>query len=432
MTKVKQNQLNRAENQVNNGTIPKAVSCHIAFFMVKTTKWKGDSTIHARLTTGKKNAASMSTGIQAPFESYDPATNSIKDQPLKTASLNKYRAEIERVFFERQITDRELSPKTILQIAFGQREHDINAPAVLVGIERFMASKRELLGNGITLSTLKRYEQYQRILTEFFADKYSKEVRFDEIKRATANELITFCMATKNHGRGYAVKITDFMKGILIYAFANEWSSRNAFDGIRLKKHYREVVTLTEKQIQAMLDYDFDSVALSNVRYHFVFCCFTGLSYSDIKQLNKSHLHRHEDGAFYLEKPRQKTNVNQFIPLIDPAVAILDLYKNDPCRKFGLLLPVISNQQMNQHLKDVGALVGIPEKLHSHLGRKTCTNLFVKNGVPLATTCKVLGFTPEVAHRHYLKIQPETAIEQVNEALQGKFTVTKFNNTKTA
>ena len=70
-----------------------------------------------------------------------------------------------------------------------------------------------------------------------------------------------------------------------------------------------------------------------------------------------------------------------------------------------LVLPVLSNQKMNAHIKEIGHLAGITKNLTFHLARHTfATTVTLTNGVPIESVSKKLGHTNLKTTQHYAKI----------------------------
>lgn len=62
--------------------------------------------------------------------------------------------------------------------------------------------------------------------------------------------------------------------------------------------------------------------------------------------------------------------------------------------KDGKLLPVISNQKMNDYLSEIAALCGIDKHITFHLARHTfATEICITQGVPIESVSKMLGHT---------------------------------------
>lgn len=117
---------------------------------------------------------------------------------------------------------------------------------------------------------------------------------------------------------------------------------------------------------------------------------FTGLSFVDIDNLREEHIQRSFDGNIWIKTKRQKTLVNSNVPLLDVPKAILEKYKNR--QPNGKLLPVISNQKMNEYLDEIATLCNIDKHITFHLARHTfATTITLSQGVPIESVSKMLG-----------------------------------------
>ena len=121
-----------------------------------------------------------------------------------------------------------------------------------------------------------------------------------------------------------------------------------------------------------------------------VFYRFTGLSFVDIDNLREEHIQRSFDGNIWIKTKRQKTLVNSNVPLLDVPKAILEKYKNR--QPNGKLLPVISNQKMNEYLDEIATLCNIDKHITFHCSRHTfATTITLSQGVPIESVSKMLG-----------------------------------------
>jgi len=123
---------------------------------------------------------------------------------------------------------------------------------------------------------------------------------------------------------------------------------------------------------------------LEQVKDIFVFACFTGLAYIDVKNLTEKDIRTSFDGKLWVMKKRQKTNTESNILLLDIPKMIIDKYKDK--RSNNKVLPVSSNQRMNSYLKEIADLCGIEKNLTFHLARHTfATTVTLAKGVPIET-----------------------------------------------
>lgn len=145
---------------------------------------------------------------------------------------------------------------------------------------------------------------------------------------------------------------------------------------------------------------------MQQVRDIFIFCCFTGLSYADVKKLRRSEIALGIDGGKWIFTKRQKTDTSSHIPILPNALDILSRYKDNPeCENRDLVLPVLSNQKMNAYLKEIADVCSIDKHLTFHLARHTfATTITLSNGVPIETVSKILGHTALKTTQHYAKV----------------------------
>lgn len=163
---------------------------------------------------------------------------------------------------------------------------------------------------------------------------------------------------------------------------------------------------LVQEEIQAIVDKEFATERLNQVKDIFLFSCFTGLAYIDVKQLTRSNIGLGIDGGKWIFTNRQKTDTRSNISLLPIAEEILDKYKQHPqCLNEGKLLPVLSNQKMNSYLKEIADLCEINKELTFHIARHTfATTVTLTNGVPIESVSKMLGHKNLRTTQHYAKI----------------------------
>jgi site-specific recombinase XerD len=145
---------------------------------------------------------------------------------------------------------------------------------------------------------------------------------------------------------------------------------------------------------------------IEKVRDMFLFSCFTGLAYADIKKLKRSEIGKGIDGKDWIFTSRQKTDTDSRIPLLPEAMTILKKYEGDPqCVNMDRAFPVMSNQRMNAYLKEIADCCGITKHLTFHIARHTfATTVTLSNGVPIETVSKMLGHRDLKTTQHYAKI----------------------------
>ena len=128
----------------------------------------------------------------------------------------------------------------------------------------------------------------------------------------------------------------------------------NPFQHYKLKEEHNKAKDhLTKPELDTLIGKQMPNERLERIRDVFVFCCLTGLAFTDVDHLRKEHLSTDEYGTIWIHKPREKTAVMSRIPLLPHPIELLRKYEYDTELLIkAKLLPVPSNQKMNSYLKE--------------------------------------------------------------------------------
>ncbi|MGJ8735042.1 site-specific integrase [Zobellia laminariae] len=172
---------------------------------------------------------------------------------------------------------------------------------------------------------------------------------------------------------------------------------------------------LTIEELSAIQDLDLKDIGLSRVRDIFVFACYTGLSYIDVKQLKPGHIVLGIDGDNWIFTSREKSNTSVKVPLLDEAMEILKKYSGKLYgRNEDLLLPVYANQKCNEYLKRIAVKCKIYKNITFHVARHTfATSVTLANGVPIETVSKLLGHKKLSTTQIYARVMERKISEDV-------------------
>jgi site-specific recombinase XerD len=217
-----------------------------------------------------------------------------------------------------------------------------------------------------------------------------------------------------------AMKYLTYFKKTVLLCVKYGWLKSDPFAGYNLNRKEVEKPYLTEDELGRVAAKSLRSARLSNVRDIFVFCCYTGLAYIDAKQLKRSELIKGFDGEQWIVKNRQKTDSSSRIPLLPAALRILEKYENDAqCQIKNVVLPVLTNQKMNEYLKEIAERCDIEKLLTFHVARHTfATTVTLSNGVPMETVSKMLGHKNLRQTQHYAKIIDAKIANDMNKLRQ--------------
>lgn len=269
------------------------------------------------------------------------------------------------------------------------------------------AQMKALIGREFSPLTLERYETSLRHTLEFMKWKY--QIEDIDVKKLNYEFISNYEFWLKSQRKcdhNTTVKYLSNFKKIVHICIKHGWLDKDPFAGFKMTKREVERPFLVDEELNRIIAVDFKMPRLRQVRDIFIFCCYTGLAYADVKKLTREEITTGIDGEKWIWTSRQKTDTTTRVPLLKRAQEILDRYKDDPqCVNNGRLLPVLSNQKMNHYLKEISDAATITKKMTFHTARHTfATTVTLSNGVPIETVSKMLGHRNLKTTQHYAKI----------------------------
>lgn len=196
------------------------------------------------------------------------------------------------------------------------------------------------------------------------------------------------------------------LRRMITIAQNHGWIVRDPFVDYSISAESTDRDYLTKDEIRKLLDLKFRRKSMELVRDLYVFCCFTGLSFTDMKNLTKDNLQTSFDEKLWIMTKRQKTGVESNIMLLDIPKQIIDKY--DGMAKENFLLPVPHYITACKNIKKIIGLCDIEKEITWHTSRHTmATEICLTNGVPIETLSKMLGHTNIRTTQIYAKITHE-------------------------
>lgn len=203
-----------------------------------------------------------------------------------------------------------------------------------------------------------------------------------------------------------ALKHMERFKKVMEMAFNNEWINRNPVKALKAHKEKTDINELDEEAVKRLSTVTLPP-NLGIVRDLFIFAVYTGVSYEDMTRLTQKNIVIGIDKSLWLHYKRVKTGVRVSLPLLEPALEIINRYdtyhkggkKNQP------LFPYVSNQIMNRYLKKVAKLAGVEDRVTYHVARHTfATTITLQHEIPLETVSKMLGHTKITTTQVYARV----------------------------
>ena len=272
--------------------------------------------------------------------------------------------------------------------------------------------------NNWTDSTFEKFAAVKNHLTYF-----REGLTFEFFDERGLNDYVGYLRDVKEMRNTTIGKQLSFLKWFLRWAYKKGVHQNNAYDSYKpkLKSTQKKIIFLTWDELNRLREFKipFNKQALERVRDVFLFQCFTGLRYSDVFNLRRSDIK-----GDHIEVTTVKTSDSLIIELNNHSKAILDKYK-DVAFEDDKVLPVITNQKMNDYLKELAELAGIDEPIRqtyykgneridevtpkyallgTHAGRRTFICNALALGIPPQVVMKWTGHSDYKAMKPYIDI----------------------------
>ena len=380
----------------------------ILFYLKKPKDYtSGVVPIYLRLTVNGKRAE-ISTSKDCLPDKWNRDSGHMTGTKEEAKVLNTYLDTLQAKLFE---VHQKLLAKGDIITAIGIKNKFTGTderPLSLVNIFTDHNNKiKALLGDEFAPGTLERYKTSLKHTTDFLKWKYNlTDIDVRKVDHSFVTEFEFYLRSVRKCNNNSAVKYIKNFGKIIRICIANGWLDKNPFANYKSKIKDVERDFLVEEEIEAIRIKEFPTDRLGLVRDIFIFSCFTGLAYIDVKNLTKNNITVGIDGEKWIFTHRQKTESASNIPLLPAAQQIVDKYKDHPqCINEERLLPILSNQRMNSYLKEIADVCGINKELTFHIARHTfATTVTLTNGVPIESVSKMLGHKNIRTTQHYAKI----------------------------
>lgn len=293
------------------------------------------------------------------------------------------------------------------KITGNERGDDNYEPTLFALFKRITDRKKTLGGSHNAKATIQKYGRCKSHLIIFLKTHLNKEdIKFSHINLQFVEDFELYLKTEGKCGHNSAMKHIQTFKTIYKSAVAHGYTDKDPFQKFKIR--LEEVVRcyLSEKEIKELIELNIPHEGLANARDLFIFSCYTGLAYIDLKNLSVRNI-QFENGRYWIRTRRQKTNVKTNVPLLDVPMR----YIKNRCPEFETkdaddkIFRVITNQKINEHLKELAKLAEIKKDLTFHIARHTfATTITLNNGVPIESVSSMLGHKNITTTQHYAKL----------------------------
>lgn len=399
----------------------------VSFYLKKNeTKEDGKCPIMTRLTIGTGSKVSFSTKMTISLSLWGSGRAVGKSQTaneinrkldeIRASAISHYR-ELSAV--REHVTAEEVKT-LLLGMAFGQE-------TLLAYFQTHNENFEKRVGVNRKKDSATSYWYGLRHITKFLKAKYKlSDIPFTALDRSFIEKYDLHLRIKCGLSSGTIVLLTTRLNTIVGYAIAEGIITADPFAGYEPERPVRQQKYLTREELDRLMTTPLTLPKHYLIRDMFLFSCYTGIPYGDMRKLTNEDIYIAEDGEIWIKTAREKTGIDYEIPLLELPLKILDRYNGTASK--GRLLPMYDNKTTNRELKQIAAVCGINRKLFFHMARHTyASEITLSQGVPIETVSRMLGHSQITTTQIYAKITDNKIDEDMKaleERIGGRFQFT--------
>ena len=387
-------------------------------FFIRDSRVRKDGTTSIEVVlTVNGERCTFSTGKKVKSCNWDKNKQQVKGKDEEAQSLNNYLKAIKAKLYQKEaeLLDRGfIITADLLRDAYFDKVESIKERSLFEVFEEHNQEQEKMIGNGVSKATYWVSVYTIRLLREFVQQKYKREdLYLRELNLNFIQSFHSFLRIDKDMAQNSSTKHLKLLKKIINLSVANSYMAFNPFSTYKVEREPVDIDFLDEEELRKIINFDTPLPRLERAKDMFLFGCFTGLSYIDIKTLTPEHFEKDSVGRIWIKKRRVKTGVLSRIPLLPIAKLILDKYKGGE-----KLLPIQDPADINKYLKDIAILCGINKRICFHTSRHTfASTVTLANNISLEVVSKMLGHTNTRMTAHYAKLIDKCIGEQMDKLM---------------
>ena len=391
----------------------------VSFYLKKSdADADGNCPVMAKLNVGKYSEAAFSVKMKVPQSRWASGRASGKSMAAKEINnrLDEIRALALGIYAEQSAVRDGVTAEVVKGILLGMA----SGQETLLGyFRRFISNFEKRVGVNRTAGSLRAYRNAYNHIGRFLQVRYKlSDIPFSALDRSFIDKYDLYLRTERHLAPRTIINLTVQLKTIVGEAIADGIITTYPFAGYEPVRSKNEQKYLTAEELQRIMTTPLHRQTLYHVRDMFLFSCYTGIPYGDMRLLTKQNLSLAEDGTWWIKSARQKTKIEFEIPLLDLPLRILEKYRD--AAPGDRLLPMYCNSMLNLYLKEIARLCHIDRPLVFHMARHTyATEITLSHGVPLETVSKMLGHSQIETTQIYAKVTDDK-IDADTKALNRK------------
>lgn len=398
----------------------------VSFYLKKSeVDADGYCPVMARLNIGKYSEAAFSMKLRVPQKMWAAGRAAGKSVAAKEINnrLDEIRARAFGIYAElsavRDGVSAEEVKHRLLGMASGQE-------TLLGYFMKFIGNFEKRVGINRTAKSLASYKNAYNHLERFILSQYKvSDISFTALNLSFIEKYDLHLRTECSLAPGTVINLTIRLKTVVKEAIADGIITAYPFFGHECEHTKPEQKYLTDDELHRIMTTPLHSPSLYHVRDMFLFSCYTGIPYGDMRLLTEDNLSKAADGTWWIKGSREKTDVEFEVPLLELPLRIIRKYRDTASG--GKLLPMYSNSTMNLYLKRIARICGIDRRLVFHTARHTyATEITLSHGIPLETVSRMLGHSRIETTQIYAKVTDDkidSDTDGLNERIAERFSV---------
>ena len=391
----------------------------VSFYLRRDRLKEGKAPIYMKISSNKLSTR-MTINHYINPEDWDVKRGYVKRGRPMHDIINDYIDELRMQIIDahkRLLSENEdASPKNIIRMLQGVYDKEYTLLEVFQDHNDEMRSR---IGVDFSEGSHKNYRLTFRHIKSFVKSQYNlDDISLNKVDHKFLTDFDRYMRVEAGNAQNGSMKNLVRLKKIIKLALDNDWITKDPFRNFKIKIMKPSRVFLSHQELEQIEEETLTSQKLIRVRDIFLFMCYTGLAYVDMSNLTKDKITRGIDGNLWITGHRVKSKVRYAVPLLPKASRLIEKYI-DADRE--MVFPVMSNQKMNDHIKDIMKLCKVTKHVSCHTARHTfATTVTLLNGVPIETVSRMLGHTDLKTTQIYAKVL-DSKISKDMEQIMKKF-----------
>jgi len=370
---------------------------------------KGEYPVYLRINQGKKvNEISLNVFTKKGCWNDQRARITSKD-PLHTRKniiLNHYELKAAKIIEDSMLHDRNLSINELIRML---KDSSWGSDSLFDYAEKIIQHKTGISEPG-SIKVMK--DQVNKLKS------FRSEIKLHDIDLGFILAYEKFLKVERKNNDNTVIKSMKFLNQVTLHAFKNGVIEKNPFVNYTIGRIEGKREHLTEPEVNKLVElYNGNTMKWNkqNVLRYFLFSCFTGLAYADIKGLQKKHITRIENKGISKEVikfERKKTGSPVLVPLLPDAKTYIpeNIYYDGQ-----KVFRVFTDQPTNRYLKEIMIMAGISKRISFHCGRHTFATICKTKGINYDIIAKYLGHQDKKTTEIYAKYETELLLSEMEK-----------------